>query len=90
MYSTAASVTIKLKKKTKKKHITTKQEDHICKECSQNLPSFMTLLNHIAKHHQKEVEEGIKDLDENDNENRHVEKDKGFVFSESKLDEFLP
>ena len=50
----------------------------------------MTLLNHIAKHHQKEVEEGIKDLDENDNENRHVEKDKGFVFSESKLDEFLP
>ena len=50
----------------------------------------MTLLNHTAKHHQKEVEESMKDLDEKDNENKHVEKDKGFVCSESKLDEFLP
>ena len=67
MYSTATSVTIKEeeeKNQIYKKHITTKHEDHICKECSEKLPSLMTLLDHIEQHHQKEVEEGLKDLDE--------------------------
>ena len=78
---------IKLKKATLKKHITTKHENHICKEYNETLPSFMKLLNHIANHHNKETveEKGTKYLGKKDNENEHDEKDKGSIFSE-----FLP
>ena len=43
------------KKATLYKHITTKHEYHICKEGSEKLQSFMTLIDHIEKHHQKEL-----------------------------------
>ena len=66
-------------------------------ECKENLPSFMDLLKHVAKHHDKETIEvkdveqaGITDIqNENINEEEQVEKDKSFVFSESKLDQFI-
>ena len=34
-----------------KKHIITKHEDHMCKECSKNLLTFKGLMKHIAEHH---------------------------------------
>ena len=57
----------------------------------------MDLLKHVAKHHDKETIE-VKDVEqpvnkdiqnENVNEEEQVEKDKSFVFSESKLDQFI-
>ena len=42
------------KEDTLKKHMITKHQDHVCKECNKNLPSFMDLLKHVAKEHAKE------------------------------------
>ena len=67
-----------------KKHMVTKYESHKCKE---ELPTFMELLKHVAKHHQKDKEkEDIKDSSQKDVENKHTEnenkvkKDNVFVF----------
>ena len=57
----------------------------------------MDLLKHVAKHPDIETIEvkdvkqpGIKDIHNgNVNEEEQVEKDKSFVFSESKLDQFI-
>ena len=32
----------------------TKHEHHQCKECHENLPNFIQLLKHVAKHLKKE------------------------------------
>ena len=42
------------KETTFKKHMITNHSHHKCKECHQNMPSFMELLKHVAKHHCKE------------------------------------
>ena len=77
---------------TFKKHIISKHEDHICKECEKNLPSFVDLMKHIAKHHCKEVKDNdMKDDSENyeKEDEEKTTKEKSFVFSESMLDEFI-
>ena len=35
----------------------TKHESHKCKECKEELSTFMELLRHVAKHRSKEKEE---------------------------------
>ena len=84
---------------TLKKHIITKHEDHICKECYRNLLTFTDLMKQIAEHHCSEV----KGIDMKDPNKSKVDKKKGatfgyrkdnkrkksFVFSESILDEFI-
>ena len=54
-----------------KKHIITKHEVHVCKECNEKVSTFMELLKHVAKNHTKETE--FKELDEKDFENKDVE-----------------
>ena len=45
------------KEKILKKHINTKHQDQVCKECKEKFKSFMELLKHVAKHHSMEPHE---------------------------------
>ena len=45
---------------TLKKHMVTRHENHKCKECKEELTTFMELLKHIAKHHSKK--ENVKEI----------------------------
>ena len=45
------------KEKFLNKHILTKHQDHICKECKEKFQTFMELLKHVAKHHSSEPAE---------------------------------
>ena len=65
----------------------TKHESHKCKECKEELSTFMELLKHVAQHHNKDKEkEDINDSTEKDIEKKHtknenkVKKDNVFVF----------
>ena len=87
------------KQATLDKHILTKHDEHVCKECPEKLSSFMELLKHVAKHHHDNevVVQGKVSEDsfvEQEAENLDKYKDKGdkdssFIFEESMLDEFL-
>ena len=39
------------KEMTLKKHMVTNHDNHTCKEWFENLPTFIVLLKHVAKHH---------------------------------------
>ena len=59
------------------KHMVTHHENHKCKEYKEELPTFMELLKHIAKHHSKKG----GDITEKANVNEIIElseKDKDF------------
>ena len=45
------------RKKFLNKHILTKHQDHICKECKEKYQTFMELLKHVANHHSSEPAE---------------------------------
>ena len=45
------------KEKFLNKHILTKHQDHICKECKEKYQTFMELLKHVANHHSSEPAE---------------------------------
>ena len=81
------------KEQSLKKHMITKHESHKCKECKEELFTFMELLQHVAKDHSKDKEEKeIKYPGEKDVENKHTQnenkviKESVFVFKGSKLD----
>ena len=57
------------KEKFLKKHILTKHQDHICKECKEKFQTFMELFKHLAEHHSSEHAEGEEvtgEVDPND------------------------
>ena len=55
----------------------TKHESYKCKECKEELSTFMELLQHVAKHHRKDEEEKeTKDPVEKDVENKHTQNEK--------------
>ena len=83
------------KEKRLKKHIITKHEYHMCKECEENLPTFLDFIKHIAEHHCTELKDlnDMKDqskteVDEKEDEEKST-KANSFVFSESMMDEFI-
>ena len=43
-----------------KKHIITKHEKHVCKECKETFNSFMELLKHIVKDHNIKPDEATE------------------------------
>ena len=47
------------KEDTLKKHMITKHEEHVCKDCNEKLSTFMALLKHIAEYHSQEPSEDI-------------------------------
>ena len=47
----------------------TNHEKYKCKECKEKLSTFMELLQHVAKHHSKDIQE--KDV-----ENKHTQNEK--------------
>ena len=52
-----------------KKHILTKHQDHICKECKEKFQTFMKLFKHLAEYHSSEHAEGEEvtgEVDPND------------------------
>ena len=72
-------------------------DNHACKECQENLPSFMELLKHVAKHLGRETVE-VKNFEDSNgkdiqnkkiNDEEKIYKAKCFVFSETMLDEFI-
>ena len=70
-----------------------KHDSHKCKECKEELSTFMEMLQHVAKDHSKDKEEKeIKYPGEKDVENKHTQNEKKvikesvFVFKGSKLD----
>ena len=83
---------------TFRKHILNNNEEHLCKECEANVPTFVKLLKHVPKHRYKDnVEDSnlssdevldiilLKDLEEK----YEFKKYSNFVFTESMLNEFL-
>ena len=93
------------KEDTLKKHMITKHDGHVCKECNKNMSSFMELLKHVAKMHTKETVEGTDQTESEkkvvevvqyvevtgmkDTEYENVEKDNKVTLSESMLDTIL-
>ena len=55
------------KEKFLKKHILTKHQNNVCKECKEKFQTFMELLKHVAKHHSSEPAKD-KDLAVNPND----------------------
>ena len=69
------------KEATLQKHIITKHQDHVCKECKEKLPSFMDLLKHVSTHHVEEPCEKaeMNGLVNNGFQNEHVVKKREVV-----------
>ena len=83
----------------------TNHADHVCKQCKENLPSFMELLKHVDKYHCKDQSDthdkksennGFGQFEESNNykhgdkeKEEKGEKDLGFVFNKLVLGEFL-
>ena len=72
----------------------TNHENHKCKECKEELSTFMELLKHVAQHHSNERVDINKEENEKgllqDMKDKHVEEDENdsneeiLVFKESK------
>ena len=79
------------KQSSLKKHMLTKHNDHVCKECQEKFQSLIEILKHVASHHHKDeekVKERIHKVDSDAVDND--EEKKNFAFSESKFfDQFL-
>ena len=77
----------------------TRHNDYHCKECDMKLPTFLHLLKHVLENHFKDQREIKEDNSKDDDilnyqgfsfdTEREYEKDSGFVFKKSTLDEFL-
>ena len=91
--NTASKYYVTKNQATLEKHVKIKHEDHMCKECSLKVPSFMGLLKHIAEEHGKEEMKDedmeAKGVENNQEKDKEEEEKKEFVFLESMLDEFI-
>ena len=53
-------------KQSLKKDVITKQDIHQCKQCHGQLPTFMSLLKHVAEHHFEDPSEGQENISEDE------------------------
>lgn len=77
------------KDSTLKKHMNSKHTKQKCKQCDKEFRTSMELLNHVAKEHQEEEEEGNGYFKSSTPKSKKEGKGSSFVFGNSILDEFL-